>query len=300
MPLISVILPAYNGEHFLQESITSLLTQTFTDFELIIVNDASTDATEERVLSFDDPRIRYLSHSRNQGVATATCTGLASATGKYLALLDQDDIALPQRFEQQVRLLNGQPRLTVAGGQMSCFGASDATASAPLVDAEIKANLLSGTSNLYNPTVMIRHDFLLRHNLRWNSAQGIIFDWDLFVEAMFAGARFANLPIPLIRYRVHEQQQSKDQNTLRETRAAIRLKIMTAFFPHLTADERVQLEPLLQWIAPPPLSRAQVLTGLELIARARAHQRSTCGESRDVVNNFLLACEQRWRNAMAQ
>ncbi|MDB5765811.1 MAG: glycosyl transferase, family 2 [Collimonas fungivorans] len=292
-------MPVYNGAQYLEESIGSVLGQSFRDFELIVVDDASTDASQEKILALKDARIRYLAHPENRGTAAATCTGLDAAGGKYIALLDQDDIALPGRLEKQVRFLNGQPRIALVGGQMQCFGVSGARAAVPLDDGRIKANLLAGAGNLYNPTVMLRRDFLERHSLRWQTGNKSAFDWGLYVDAARAGAKFANLPDTLVHYRTHEGQQSRDQSGIRPVLSAIRIRLMESLFPRLTADERAALEPLLQWIGPPILASAEVRAGLALIPKARSHPKSELGEDRVVVNNFLGACAQRWTQALS-
>ncbi len=298
MPLVSVIVPAYNGADYLPDSIGSILGQTFRDFELIVVDDASTDETEKIVPAFDDPRIRYVRHPENQGVAAATRTGFEASDSKYVALLDQDDIALADRLETQVRLFNGQPRLGFAGGFMEVFGDTQGISKVPLADGEIKANLLAGMMNLLNPTVMLRRDFLDKHGLRWQSAHASVFDWGLYASAMLKGARFANVPKMLTRYRSHAAQQSKDRSGLRETIAAIRLGIMKSFFPRFSEAQCRLLEPLLEWIQPPPMKAADIRAALALVPEAMAQTKSACGEDRKVVNRFLAACRDRWQQAL--
>lgn len=109
MPKISVILPAYNAEKYINEAIDSILTQTYRDFELIILNDCSKDRTEEIILSYEDDRIVYLKNQVNMGVAATLNRGLAAAKGEYVARMDADDISLPERFEKQAAYLDEHP-----------------------------------------------------------------------------------------------------------------------------------------------------------------------------------------------
>lgn len=299
MSIVSVVIPAYNGESYIKESIQSILDQSFSDFELIVVDDASTDATRDVIFSIKDERIRYLRHEENRGTAAATCTGLDAASGKYIALLDQDDIALPQRLEMQVRFMNGQPRIAISGSQMQCFGATGEKISVPLADGDIKANLLPGVHNLVNPTIMIRRDFMLKKGLRWKSENGIAFDLGLFVDAMLCGAKFANLPDALVNYRIHENQQTTINKDYYPLFSPIRLKVLETFFQGMASDERMQLEPLLQWTTPPALSREAVAAGLSHFEKAKLSMKSIHGENREKVREFLIACEQRWRQALA-
>lgn len=100
--MISVILAVYNSEHFIGEAIQSILNQTLADFELIIINDGSTDRSEDVILSFQDPRIRYYKQE-NKGVAGAKNAGLKQAKGEYITIHDSDDISLPNRFERMLK-----------------------------------------------------------------------------------------------------------------------------------------------------------------------------------------------------
>lgn len=106
MPKVSVIIPTHNRAAFLQAAIQSVLNQTFQDFEIIVVDDASKDETGEVVRSFTDQRIRYIRHETNKGQGATRNAGLRHASGEYVALLDDDDEWMPQKLEKQVRLLD--------------------------------------------------------------------------------------------------------------------------------------------------------------------------------------------------
>ena len=117
VPKISVVMPVYNGEKYLREAIESILDQTYQDFEFIMVNDASTDGSGSILSEFAnlDQRIRILTNESNLGIAGATNRGIAQARGEYIALMDQDDISLPERFEKQVEFLSNHPDISVLG-----------------------------------------------------------------------------------------------------------------------------------------------------------------------------------------
>ncbi len=108
MPKVSVVIPTYNRAHVLGEAMQSVLDQTFDGFELIVVDDGSTDNTKEVVASFGDPRIKYI-YQENRGASAAYNTGILASRGEYIAFLDSDDIWLPQKLELQVKLLNSRP-----------------------------------------------------------------------------------------------------------------------------------------------------------------------------------------------
>jgi len=103
-PLISVIMPVFNGEKYLSLAIESILEQTFTDFEFIIINDGSTDDSEKIILSYQDRRIRYIKNKENLNIGRTLNKGIDLAKGKYIARMDCDDISLPNRFERHFLL----------------------------------------------------------------------------------------------------------------------------------------------------------------------------------------------------
>jgi len=105
-PTVSVIIPTYNRAHLVGRAIRSVLNQTYQDFELIVVDDGSTDNTEEVIRSFDDDRIRYIRHDQNKGGAAARNTGIKAARGEYIAFLDSDDESLPENLEKKVKVFN--------------------------------------------------------------------------------------------------------------------------------------------------------------------------------------------------
>ena len=105
MPKISVVMPAYNAEKYIGESIDSILNQTYGDFEFIIINDGSRDSTKEIILSYSDNRIVYLENEINSGIVVTLNKGLKYATGEYIARMDADDIAVAERLEKQIEFM---------------------------------------------------------------------------------------------------------------------------------------------------------------------------------------------------
>ena len=104
-PLVSVLMPVFNGEKFLREAVDSILSQTFTEFEFIIIDDGSTDKTKEIIYHYKDPRIQYFSYNKNKGFIFALDYGLRKATGDWIARMDQDDVSYPKRLEEQISFL---------------------------------------------------------------------------------------------------------------------------------------------------------------------------------------------------
>ncbi len=158
MPLVSVILSTYNDAPFLPESVESVLNQSFRDFELIIVDDGSTDKTAEVLATFQHSRIRLLHNERNLGLAASLNRGIAVASGKYIARQDADTISVPNRLQLQVDYLENHPSLIIVGSNvMATDEAGDVRGLwvLPPRDIDIKWTLLFRTP-LIHPTVVMR------------------------------------------------------------------------------------------------------------------------------------------------
>lgn len=211
-PLISVSMPAFNAAKYLASSIESVLAQTYQNFELIIYDDGSSDETREVILSFTDPRIKPIFADSNQGLIVARNTIALNARGKYLALLDSDDIAEPQRFEQQVTALES--------GLCDLCGTAHWTVNEKTgvrknskqkySNADLKALLTIG-SPFCNPTVMGK--LKIFQDLPYLAINKHAEDYGFFVEASLRGWKFRNLKQKLLTYRLHENQISVVQGS---------------------------------------------------------------------------------------
>ena len=118
MPKVTVLMSAYNDERYLGKAIESVLNQTFKDFEFIIIDDASTDSTKNIILSYKDPRIRFVENKKNLGLTKSLNKGIKVARGKYIARIDADDTSLPKRLEEQVSFLDKHKEIVVVGSQI--------------------------------------------------------------------------------------------------------------------------------------------------------------------------------------
>ncbi len=204
MPRVSVLMPAFNAERFLGDAIESILSQSFDDFEFLIYDDGSTDATARIAGSYAarDPRIRILS-AENRGIAFALNALIAEARGEYLARMDADDISLPDRFEKQVAFLDTHPDCTMVGGQeewMDEDGYLIGPRWAPTRHEDLEALLLRGKVRISHPTVMLRTTAVRQvggYDKTLRSAQ----DFDLWLRLAEIG-RLANLPDIVLRYRL--------------------------------------------------------------------------------------------------
>lgn len=204
MPKISVILPAYNAENYISQAIDSILAQTYGDFEFIILNDCSTDGTERIILSFDDPRIRYVRNEQNLGVAATLNRGLELAAGEYIARMDADDISLPERFFRQVSYLDVHPEIAVLGTDIRLIGAGSGIRSFSQTPERLKTDLLFDCC-FAHPAVMMRRQAILSlggYDPDFNGAE----DYHLWARCVMAGYQLACLPEVLLCYRIHPGQ----------------------------------------------------------------------------------------------
>jgi glycosyltransferase involved in cell wall biosynthesis len=218
--LVSVLLPTYNAEAFLGESVVSILNQSFRDFELLIINDSSSDRTTEIISSFRDPRIVAIHNPTNQRLSKCLNSAIESSKGKYLARMDADDRAHPDRLKLQVEFMESNPGVDILGtGFCAISGRHRTPIINPLKDDEIKAAMIFDTA-FGHPTVMFRKDALVRSGLRYNPDFDFAEDYELWTRC--AGCMvFANLARPLMDYRVHPGQISLARKKKQEQLAAV-------------------------------------------------------------------------------
>jgi len=203
-PHISVVLPVYNGEAYLAEAVRSILGQTCTDFELLIVDDGSTDGSAAVAESFGDLRVRVIRLSPNGGIIAALKAGFAEARGVYIARMDADDLSLPERLARQAAFLDTHPSVGICGTWIEEFGARQSVVSLACEPEEIRVRLLFGWA-MAHPTLMMSRRFLEKHGLAYREGFHHVEDMDLLMRASDLGS-LANLPEVLLRYRTHEKQ----------------------------------------------------------------------------------------------
>jgi glycosyltransferase involved in cell wall biosynthesis len=242
-PVFSIVLCTYNAEPYLDECIQSLLHQTHTDFELIIVDDGSRDGTLPYLRALTDPRVRLIQLETNHGLIFARSRGIDEATGRYIAIMDADDIAHPQRLEEQLKVLEtGQ--VDVCGSfhiSLDSVSGKRRTRKSFTSDSDIKA-LLTIYCPLCNPSTSVKADILRQH--RYNTEYPHAEDYGLWCDIAAHNGRFHNLAKPLLTYRLHPGQVSKVK---RETAFNSFQKIQARYIESLTGQAIVpQAMPLSQ------------------------------------------------------
>jgi len=199
-------MPVYNGGRYVDEAIRSILSQTFDDLELIIIDDGSTDDTPEIIERHRraDRRIRAYEQG-NRGLIPTLNRGLDLARGEYVARMDQDDISLPQRLAVQVAFMSANPHVGICGAWIETFDRlTRRTVRLPTDDSAIRGWLLF-ESVLPHPSVIMRRDMLLKTGLSYDETILHAEDYDLWVRASCHTA-LANIADVLLRYRLHPQQ----------------------------------------------------------------------------------------------
>ena len=202
VPRVTVLMPVYNAQATLREAMDSILGQTFTDFEFLIIDDGSTDSSAVNVRSYDDPRIRFVQNEQNLRLAATLNKGLDLARGEYVARMDADDISLPERLMKQVVFLDRNPEVGIVGVWATAFGEANFSIPQPADPESARAKLLFDTC-LVHPAVLIRRSFLQIHGLRYLPLAHFE-DYELWQRA----ARLfpvTNIPEWLFQYRVTGQ-----------------------------------------------------------------------------------------------
>ncbi|MFC3096852.1 glycosyltransferase [Alteraurantiacibacter palmitatis] len=225
LPALSVAMSVYNGERFLAEAVTSILAQSFADYEFLILDDGSTDATPQIIADYAsrDSRIRPIIRE-NRGLVASLNQLLDEARAPIIARMDADDIALPDRFEKQMAFLAAHPDHGVVGSwsrDMAEDGGPYVTMGHdhPVTHDEFLHNIRHGGPLLCHPAVMYRRD-IVRAQGGYHAAFRHCEDLDLWLR-LASVTRMANLPERLIRYRHYAGQVSKRHATEQQVGAAI-------------------------------------------------------------------------------
>jgi glycosyltransferase involved in cell wall biosynthesis len=227
MKKLTVIMPVYNGEKYLKEAVDSVLNQTFTDFDLLILNDNSSDTTASILEDYakKDDRVVVVTKTSNEGPANLRNEGIEKANTPLIALLDADDIALPTRFEKQIQVLEADNELALCGTWFTIFGDKKEKVIKHAVEHDdLKVQFLH-SCGLGNSTVMFKKSAI--KDLRFEHEYVPAEDYGLWSE-FIANSKFYNIPESLVRYRWHPGNisQTKEEN-LRIAEVAIKKRQLT-------------------------------------------------------------------------
>lgn len=217
-PLVTVLLPVHNGAAFLREAVDSLLRQTLGDFEILAIDDASTDATADILRGWGDPRIRLLGGRDRLGLVGALNLGLDHARGTFIARMDADDVALPDRLASQVALLQSRPDVGLCGGLARSFGLRKGLFFRPPMDHDEIRAYLPFDSPLVHPTVLFRRLLVDQGHFRYDPGFTLSEDYELW-SRLARVTRLANLDRVVLEYRVHASGVTQSQWGVMDTHA---------------------------------------------------------------------------------
>lgn len=232
MTKISVLMPVYNTkEEYLRTSIESILSQTFTDFEFIIVNDGSTNNAEEVILSYKDSRIKYVKQE-NQGIVGALNNGWSKASGKYIARMDSDDIAYPERFAKQVKFLEENPEYSLVGSWAKIIPSKNIIK----LPQDIKIMDLLADCMFIHPSIMFNKADFEKFNLQYETGFEYAEDYCLYANAV-KHLKMTNLQEVLLDYRVYPENSSSKN---RDVRIKSSFKVQDLILENLSNDKNLQ------------------------------------------------------------
>lgn len=202
---VSILVLSYNREKYIATAIDSVLAQTYTNFELVIIDDGSTDNTAEVLAKYTDPRIKKILHTTNAGLHARRAESLTYATGKYVAVLDSDDIWTdPTKLEQQVDYLEAHPTCALVGTFITLCDPAGQTIGRNryhTTDSDIRRNILRRNQFTHSSVLMRASSLQAVAGYR---DTGLAEDLDLFLQLGMVGT-FANLPEYMTAYRIHTE-----------------------------------------------------------------------------------------------
>ena len=231
-----VVMPVYNGEEYVAEAVRSVLAQTFTDFELTVIDDGSTDHTGEVLAGFSDARLHVIRFPEHRGLVPALNAGICESESELIARMDADDLCTPQRFERQVAFLDTHPEIGICGTWARTFGHRSGVHRLPVEPEHVRARLFFGGA-MDHPSLMMRRAFLEQHSLAYNDEFTHCEDFD-FLSRAAELTKLANLPEFLLLYREHNQQVSEVyKRAQRHTEARLMVRQLRLLMPDVTRKE---------------------------------------------------------------
>lgn len=211
MPKVSVLMPVYKtNEKYLKEAIESILNQTFSDFEFLILDDCPEDPREEIIKSYKDNRIKYYKNDKNLGISQSRNKLIGMAKGEYLAIMDHDDISLPERFKKQVEYLDEHSDIGVVSSNFK-FIIENKISDYPIDDYNIKLTLMFACI-VWHPASMIKKSILVDNNIHYEEEFSPSEDYALWCR-LIPFTKFHNIKDALFYYRNHEENTTHKQKS---------------------------------------------------------------------------------------
>ena len=214
-PLVTVLMPVYNGEKFLRNAIESILNQSYNNLEFLIINDGSLDDSKNIILSYNDERIRFINNERNFGLIQTLNLGFKLASGDFIARMDADDISMKDRIKKQIHFLLKNKDVGLIGSSAVLIDQNNSEiGNLRYSNEHNKIKYLLGFYNLFiHPTIMVRKDVVIKNKLIFDSNYLHAEDYKFWTQLIFFTNVF-NFEEPLIYYRIHENQVSIKHNLI--------------------------------------------------------------------------------------
>ena len=293
-PLVTVLMPVYNGEKYLKEAIESILNQTFRNFEFLIIDDGSTDNSVKIIQSFNDLRIRLIRNESNIGLIKTLNKGLKLSNGKYIARMDCDDVSLPKRLSAQVNFMEKHPEIGVCGSWVKIIGLEKKFINKyPQKHEEARAYLLFNTP-FAHPAVIIRKEILEKYKLEYDENYKHADDYE-FWSRIINHTKISNIPKVLLHYRIHHESVSKKYSSIQtENSNKIRLRLIKQLNIAPTNEE---LDIHRRFIRPDYLNPKDFISQLELWFYKILSANETAMIYKQ--NSLAKIISNRWLNACA-
>ena len=207
MPKVSVLMPVYNGEKYIAQAMDSVLSQSYRDFELLVIDDGSTDASAEIIASYSDKRVRYVANPTNLGLAGARNRAIEVSSGEYFAWLDCDDISRPDRLIEQITLLDANPNMGLCGTWVRTLGLNPEHVWRYPTDPEFVRGRMLFDDPVATSSVMMRRSCQASEEIHFDTRFPPAEDYDLWVRISRLNG-ICNIPKVLTLYRIHPNQIS--------------------------------------------------------------------------------------------
>ena len=234
-PFVSVIIPVYNASAFLSECLDSVLEQTHQNFELIIINDGSTDNTKSVIEKYvsKDKRIKHFENDSNKKIIYSRNRGLSEAKGKYVAWIDDDDLAEPNKLKEQVLFLENNTDITILGTDISLINGDRKVYLWPVEYEPQKAEIvfLLGRLPVVFPTTMWRSDFIKKYNIKFDATKPLPEDLVIYDAVFKHGGKIMTLPKTLYKYRLHRSNAKAYYEEIQQFNTTFFLDRWKDFYP---------------------------------------------------------------------
>lgn len=228
-PRVSILMPVYNVAAYLREAMDSMLAQTYTDFELIVLDDCSPDNSAEILDTYTDPRIVRYRGEKNVGLSNVLNVGMQLARGEYIARMDSDDLSTPERLAVQVAYLDAHPEIDLCSCGMELFGAKKEVWVRENNPEDVKITALFHSPILHASSVWRRASFE-RVGLRFQQEMVPAEDYDMWTRAMAAGLKLVNIPHVMYKYRIHPSQVTMQTDRTAKKDKEVKAKYLTTIF----------------------------------------------------------------------